>query len=142
MRLSRCCSPPISIESCVSGQYIAEEEGRKESYTLQEGVADDTKTPAFAALVLYINNPRWEVVPLIMHAENALNERQTEVCVQFRSAPGSSLLFPGVGEGNHGLERNGMAIGVQLNEAVYMKLNIRELGLAGDLMLAALDLSH
>lgn len=134
--------PPISIDSCVTGQYVADDEGREESYTSHEGVPDDSKTPTFAAFVLYINNPRWEGVPFIMRAGKALNERKTEVRVQFKQAPGSSLLFPGVGEDKRGLERNEVVIRVQPNEAVYMKLNIKEPGLAGDPMLAELDLSY
>lgn len=134
--------PPISIESCITGQYVADDDCREESYTSHDGVPDDSKTPTFAAFVLYINNPRWEGVPFIMRAGKALNERKTEVRVQFKRAPGSALLFPGAGEGDRGLERNEVVIRVQPNEAVYMKLNIKEPGLAGDPMLAELDLSY
>lgn len=132
--------PEIKLADCITGQYIADDEGIEQDYTADTGVPDDSKTPTFAAMVLYINNPRWEGVPFIMRAGKALNERKSEVRVQFRQSPGSGLLFPGSGE--RGLERNELVMRLQPNEAVYMKVNIKSPGLAGDPVVSELDLSY
>lgn len=134
--------PPVRVEDCITGQYVADDEGREQSYTADEGVPDDSKTPTFAGMVLYINNPRWEGVPFIMRAGKALNERKSEVRVQFKRPPGSGLLFSGIGDGELGLGRNELVIRLQPNEAVYMKVNIKSPGLAGDPVMSELDLSY
>lgn len=134
--------PPIRVEDCITGQYTADDNGVEIDYTADEGVPNDSKTPTFAGLVLFINNPRWEGVPFILRAGKALNERKSEVRVQFRKSPGSSLLFPGVGDPQHGLERNELVMRLQPNEAVYMKVNIKAPGLAGDPVVSELDLSY
>ncbi|CDF37879.1 glucose 6 phosphate 1 dehydrogenase [Chondrus crispus] len=133
--------PPIRIEDCITGQYISDDEGIEQAYIDDDGVPDDSKTPTFAALVMYINNPRWDGVPFIMRAGKALNERKSEVRIQFKRAPGSSLLFPDTGNGST-LSRNELVMRLQPNEAVYMKMNIKSPGLAGDPVMSELDLSY
>lgn len=134
--------PPIQVADCITGQYIADDEGREQAYTDDEGVPDDSKTPTFAGMVLYINSPRWDGVPFILRAGKALNERKSEVRVQFKKAPGSGLLFPDVGSAGQGLSRNELVMRLQPNEAVYMKVNIKSPGLAGDPVMSELDLSY
>lgn len=134
--------PPIKVAECITGQYIADDEGREQAYTDDEGVPDDSKTPTFAAMTMYIDNPRWDGVPFIMRAGKALNERKSEVRVQFKKAPGSNLLFPQVGVEEQGLWRNELVMRLQPNEAVYMKVNIKAPGLAGDPVMSELDLSY
>lgn len=133
---------PVRIEDCITGQYIGDDDGKEPAYTDDPGVPNDSKTPTFAAMVLFINNPRWEGVPFIMKAGKALNERKSEVRVQFKGSPGSKLLFPDVGDATHGLARNELVLRLQPNEAVYMKVNIKSPGLAGDPVVSELDLSY
>lgn len=132
----------ISVKDCITGQYIADDNGIEEDYTSDKGVPEDSKTPTFAAFVLYIDNPRWEGVPFIMRAGKALNERKSEIRVQFKRAAGAPLLFPGIGIKTHGLERNELVLRLQPDEAVYLKLNIKSPGLVGDPVLSELDLSY
>ena len=42
--------PEIQIDECITGQYIADDEGREQDYTADEGVPNDSKTPTFAVL--------------------------------------------------------------------------------------------
>ncbi|KAI0563930.1 glucose 6 phosphate 1 dehydrogenase [Gracilaria domingensis] len=85
--------PAIKKEDCITGQYVADDDGREQSYTADEGVPDDSKTETGAAMVMYINNSRWEGVPFILRAGKALNENKSEIRVQFKKPPGSSLMF-------------------------------------------------
>lgn len=132
----------VRVENCITGQYTADDEGLEPAYTSDKGVPAGSKTPTFAAMTMYIDNARWEGVPFILRAGKALNERKSEVRVQFRKAAGSNMLFPGVGLGQHGLERNELVMRLQPDEAVYMKMNIKAPGLAGDPVLSELDLSY
>lgn len=129
------CIPEIKVSDCITGQYTAY--GKEPGYTDDEGVPDDSTTPTYAVLVLYINNARWEGVPFIMRAGKALNERKSEVRIQYKSVPGSHLLYPGMN-----LPRNELVMRVQPDEALYLKTLVKKPGLAGDPVVSELDLSY
>lgn len=60
------CIPPIKKEDVLLGQYTAK--GDKPGYKDDETVPKESNCPTFAAMVLYVNNPRWQGVPFIMKA--------------------------------------------------------------------------
>ena len=60
------CIPPIKKEDVLLGQYAAN--GDKLGYKDDDTVPKDSVSPTFAAMVLRINNARWEGVPFIMKA--------------------------------------------------------------------------
>ena len=60
------CIPPIKREDVLLGQYAAS--GDKPGYKDDDTVPKDSVSPTFAAMVLWIDNPRWEGVPFIMKA--------------------------------------------------------------------------
>lgn len=70
---------PVKLRDCVLGQYLAPEDGSEPSYTGDPTVPDDSVTPTFATVVLWIKNPRWDGVPFILKAGKALNERKGEI---------------------------------------------------------------
>lgn len=128
------CIDEIRKEDCITGQYTAY--GKEPGYTDDEGVPDNSQTPTFATLVMYIRNARWEGVPFILRAGKALNERKSEVRVQFRGAPGGTRLF------DSPLPRNELVMRVQPNEAMYLKTLVKRPGLAGAPVVSELDLSY
>lgn len=72
--------PPVEPEQCLLGQYVGKD--GKPGYLDDESVPKGSICPTFAAMVLYINSPRWEGVPFILRAGKALNEQKTEIRVQ------------------------------------------------------------
>ena len=58
--------PPIAKEDVLLGQYVAA--NGKPGYLDDETVPQNSVCPTFAALTLWINNPRWEGVPFILRA--------------------------------------------------------------------------
>jgi glucose-6-phosphate 1-dehydrogenase len=60
------CIPPIARKDTLLGQYVAA--NGKPGYLDDDTVPKGSVCPTFAALVLWINNPRWEGVPFIMKA--------------------------------------------------------------------------
>eukprot|EP00172_Hildenbrandia_rubra_P003056 Plantae.Rhodophyta-Hildenbrandia_rubra.ctg4456.p1 GENE.Plantae.Rhodophyta-Hildenbrandia_rubra.ctg4456~~Plantae.Rhodophyta-Hildenbrandia_rubra.ctg4456.p1 ORF type:complete len:521 (-),score=110.42 Plantae.Rhodophyta-Hildenbrandia_rubra.ctg4456:2539-4101(-) len=129
--------PPIELEECVLGQYIADKDGKIGNYTDDEGVPDDSKTATFATFVMRVNNPRWEGVPFILRCGKALNEKKADVRLQFKSPGGMGALFP-----DSPVPRNELVMKFQPGEAIYMKTNVKTPGLAGDPIQSELDLSY
>jgi glucose-6-phosphate 1-dehydrogenase len=134
----------IKLENCLTAQYVKDDAGKFLNYTDEDKIPRDSRTPTFATCVLFIDNARWEGVPFILRAGKALNERKSEIRVQFRKSPGSALLFPNMNlkPGQEPVARNELVIRVQPNEAVYMKINVKQPGLDGKPVTSELDLSY
>ena len=85
-----------ALKNTVRGQYGA---GKKADgttcpdYRQEPGVDPHSNTETFAALRLYLDNWRWEGVPVYLRSGKALWKRGTEVIVQFKKAP--AVLFRG-----------------------------------------------
>ncbi len=60
------CIPPIQQKDTLLGQYTGAD--GKPGYLEDDTVPKGSTCPTFAALTLWINNPRWEGVPFIMKA--------------------------------------------------------------------------
>lgn len=128
---------PISLDKCVMGQYTAPDDGSMPGYTEDATVPDDSVTPTYAALVLYVDNPRWAGVPFVMKAGKALDEKKVEVRMKLHTPAAATAMFPGVR-----VPANELVLRVQPNEAVYMKTNVKTPGLAGAPVASELDLSY
>jgi glucose-6-phosphate 1-dehydrogenase len=71
---------PAADPSCyVRGQY--------RGYRDVEGVAKDSTTETFAALVLSVDNWRWHGVPFLIRAGKALSTTATDITVRFKAPP-------------------------------------------------------
>jgi glucose-6-phosphate 1-dehydrogenase len=75
----------------VRGQYgpSYDEQGKvlKPGYREEKDVAPDSSTETFAAMRLYIDNWRWQGVPIYLRSGKALWKRGTEIVVQFKTPP-------------------------------------------------------
>lgn len=128
---------PISLDKCVMGQYTAPDDGSMAGYTEDDTVPDDSVTPTYAALVMYVDNPRWAGVPFVMKAGKALDEKKVEVRMKFHTPAAAATMFPDIR-----VPANELVLRVQPNEAVYMKTNVKTPGLAGAPVASELDLSY
>lgn len=129
---------PLRKEDIVLGQYVAA--GGKPGYMDDDSIKDKekaTRVATFAQVIMWINNPRWEGVPFIVKAGKALNERKAEIRIQFKDAPASKFMFNGAK-----CPRNELVMRLQPSEAVYMKVNVKEPGLATRPTQSELDLSY
>lgn len=85
-----------ALKNTVRGQYGP---GKKAdgtacpAYRQEPDVNPQSNTETFAALKLFIDNWRWEGVPVYLRSGKALWKRGTEVVVQFKRAP--AVLFHG-----------------------------------------------
>jgi glucose-6-phosphate 1-dehydrogenase len=85
----------IDIASdAVRGQYGPGQAGDKAApgYRQEEGVAEDSSTPTFAAVRLAVDNWRWAGVPFFLRTGKRLERKLTEVAIEFKPTP--HLMFP------------------------------------------------
>nr|XP_027203211.1 glucose-6-phosphate 1-dehydrogenase-like [Dermatophagoides pteronyssinus] len=132
------CMKTLSLDDVVLGQYIADPNGKTEdsrqSYVQDPTVPKDSLTATFCLAKCIINNERWDGVPFFLRCGKALNERKTEVRIQFRDVPGD--IFQGQ------CRRNELVIRVQPGEAVYIKMMTKEPGMTFRLEETELDLTY
>lgn len=61
--------------------------GQYHGYRNIPGVAPESQTETFAALRLYIDNPRWQGVPFYLRSGKSLAEKSSEIIIQFKQMP-------------------------------------------------------
>jgi glucose-6-phosphate 1-dehydrogenase len=77
-------------QNCVRGQYGPGKtpDGKEVvGYRQEPGVNPESSTETFAALRLFIDNWRWEGVPIYLRSGKRMWKRGTEIIVQFKKAP-------------------------------------------------------
>ncbi len=126
---------PLTMTDFALGQYGAKDADSK-SYLDDEDVPSDSRTPTFAACCMHIDNARWDGVPFLMRAGKALDERKTEIRIQFKPVPGA--LFNPVA----GAENNELVIRVQPDEAIYVRIVSKVPGLTSRMEEARLNLFY
>lgn len=69
---------PVELKDVVVGQYKRHCEGNVcyPAYTDDPTVSNDTLTPTFAAATMFINNSRWDGVPIMLIAGKALQSKR------------------------------------------------------------------
>ncbi len=96
--------------------------GQYEGYREEEGVPEGSRTPTYAALRLYIDNWRWQGVPFYLRSGKGLEEKTTEILLQFKRVP--HLLFPE----NVSLEPNRLSLCIQPDESVHLQFQTKQPG--------------
>jgi glucose-6-phosphate 1-dehydrogenase len=104
---------PISLADTVRAQY--------QGYLETEGVAADSQTPTFAALVLYVDNWRWQGVPFYLRSGKALAKKNTEIVIQFRKPP--HLMFKGLDDED--FDANALSICIQPDEGIHLQFEAK-----------------
>ncbi|MBI1847398.1 MAG: glucose-6-phosphate dehydrogenase [Candidatus Rokubacteria bacterium] len=86
----RTMRPEDVLANAVRGQYAPGRRANGETavgYRQESDVDPRSSTETFAALRLFIDNWRWEGVPIYLRSGKALWRRGTEILVQFKKAP-------------------------------------------------------
>lgn len=89
--------------------------GQYEGYRDEKAVAPNSSTETYAALRLFVNNPRWRGVPFYIRTGKRLARRTMETAIVFR-APSPEV------------ERNVLMIQIQPEERVHLQFNIKTPG--------------
>ncbi|KAK9461747.1 glucose-6-phosphate dehydrogenase [Lipomyces oligophaga] len=125
--------PVIDPKNVIIGQYDKSPDGTKPGYLDDPTVPKGSRCPTFAAIVLYIQNDRWENVPFILKAGKALDSAKVEVRVQYKDV--TSGIFKDI-------PRNELVLRIQPDESVYIKMNSKLPGLTMKTSVTELDLTY
>ncbi len=104
-------------------------------YRDEPRVAKDSKTETFAALRLEIDNWRWAGVPFYLRTGKRLPHRATEIRIMFKPVP--HPLF--AQQAATGVEPNVLAIRIQPDEGIHLKVAAKEPGQANQLRDVRMD---
>jgi glucose-6-phosphate 1-dehydrogenase len=112
--------------SAVRGQYGVGVSGGEPvvGYRQEEGVADDSTTPTYAAIRFMIDNWRWQGVPFFVRSGKRMPVRATEIAIEFLRPP--HLMFP-LGDGQR-LETNVLAARIQPREGMSLRFEVKTPG--------------
>jgi glucose-6-phosphate 1-dehydrogenase len=118
---------PAEVESsAVRAQYRAGVIRGKEvpGYRREPNIAEDSVTPTYAALRLYLDNWRWKGVPFFLRSGKRLPERVSEIAVQFRDPP--HLMFGH--EMRKLLAPNTLVMRIQPDEGISLSFQVKTPG--------------
>ncbi len=102
-------------------QYAAGEvAGEKVPGYLEELGDDSSVVETYAALKLFIDNPRWKGVPFYIRTAKRLHEADTRIAIRFKKAPMQI---------NGGQDQNWLVIGIQPRECIKMEIQSKIPGL-------------
>jgi glucose-6-phosphate 1-dehydrogenase len=103
----------------VRGQYdqgfIDGEEVK--AYRQEKNVATDSTVETYGAIRLFIDNWRWDGVPFYLRGAKYLPKKATEIAIIFKHPPKVLFLDP--------LKSNVLAIRIQPNEGISLKINCK-----------------
>jgi glucose-6-phosphate 1-dehydrogenase len=94
-------------------------------YRQEPDVDGGSRTETFAALKCFIDNWRWEGVPIYLRSGKALWRRGTEILVQFKKAP--EVLFRDTPAVEH-LESNQLIFHIQPDEEIELRFQAKRPG--------------
>lgn len=100
--------------------------GQYDGYREEPSVSPESKTATYAALKLFVDNPRWQDMPFYIRTGKKLGRREMEVAVVFRSP--SPDIPPAV-----------LLVKFQPTEGVYLQFNIKRPGEFEDIVPAKMD---
>ncbi len=102
-------------------QYTAGEvKGETVPGYLEEVGTSDSVVETYAAMKLFIDNPRWDGVPFYIRTAKRLHEADTRISIKFKKAPMQ------IGDGQ---EQNWLVIGIQPRECIKLELQSKVPGL-------------
>jgi len=108
-------TPEEVDRNAVRGQYGPSP--TKPGYRQEKDVAPDSKTETYAAARFFVDNWRWEGVPIYLRSGKALWKRGTEIVVEFKKAP--EVLFRGTPVG--GLDANRLIFHIQPYQGIEVQ---------------------
>jgi len=102
-------------------QYAAGEvNGEKVPGYLEELGDSNSVVETYAALKLFIDNPRWKGVPFYIRTAKRLHEADTRISIRFKKSPMQI---------NGGQDQNWLIIGIQPRECIKMEIQSKIPGL-------------
>ena len=102
-------TPESATQTAVFAQY--------DGYLDETGVPSGSRTPTYAAMRLDVDNWRWQGVPFYLRSGKALDDKRTDILIQFRKPP--HMMFP------QDIGPNILAIQVQPDEGLHLEFQAK-----------------
>ncbi|MBS1987845.1 glucose-6-phosphate dehydrogenase [Candidatus Dependentiae bacterium] len=116
----------ISVASAILGQY--------DGYLNEADVNPESTTPTFAALKVYVNNPRWDGVPFHLKTGKLLDTRMACIHIKFKKVDCLLDACPS--------EQNSLTININPHEGFYLVLNVKIPGVSSQVTPVTMNFSH
>ena len=94
-----------------------------QAYRNEPGIADDSRTETFVALKLKIDSWRWAGVPFYLRTGKRMQERYSEVVIQYKHAP--NMMFRDALERHKNIAPDRLVLRIQPNEGISMQFNAK-----------------
>jgi glucose-6-phosphate 1-dehydrogenase len=127
-------------ENLVLGQYAAGTvDGQAvRAYRNEPGVAADSLTPTFAMMKVNLDNWRWQGVPFYMTSGKRLDQKLTEIAIQFKSVP-HSMFRHTLGET---IPANRLVLGIYPEEKITLTFQTKNPGATVCLRTVTMDFNY
>ena len=102
-------TPASATQIAVHAQY--------DGYLDEPNVPPGSRTPTYAAIRLDVDNWRWQGVPFYLRSGKGLDDKRTEIMIEFRKPP--HMMFP------QDTGANILAIQVQPNEGMHLEFQAK-----------------
>ena len=109
--------------------------GQYENYIQEKSVRPNSNTETFAALKVYIDNPRWAGVPFYLMSGKCLDKKKTIIHIKFKQV--ECLLLKGCPT-----ESNWLSIEVSPEASFSLTLNAKKPGFRYDLIPVKMEFCH
>ncbi len=107
---------PMKEEDVPRKTVLAQYKGYRE----EEGVNKDSRTPTYAAVRLQVDNWRWQGVPFYLRSGKSLQEKLSQVTIEFKEPP--HLLFPNT---ESHLTPNMLVLYLQPDEGMHLRFEAK-----------------
>ena len=104
--------------------YAADSKGEKVPGYLEELGNPDSVVETYAALKLFIDNPRWQGVPFYIRTAKRLHEADTRIAIRFKKSP---LQVSSSNQTQQ--DQNWLIIGIQPRECIKLEIQAKVPGL-------------
>jgi glucose-6-phosphate 1-dehydrogenase len=107
----------------VTGKLVADNSVRAqyEGYKNEPEIKQNSITPTFAALRLFVNNWRWQGVPFYLRSGKKLAEKQSQIIIRFKEPP--MAMFPV--SSNTGTTPNMLVLYLQPDEGIHLRFEAK-----------------
>jgi glucose-6-phosphate 1-dehydrogenase len=95
--------------------------GQYNDYRQTPGVAPDSQTETYAALRMFVDNPRWQGTPFYLRSGKALADKSTEIVIQFKSIS----LPAGLSESIGSMNPNVLSFCLQPDEGIHQRFDVK-----------------
>ncbi|MGD9056192.1 MAG: glucose-6-phosphate dehydrogenase [Desulfobacterales bacterium] len=127
-------------QNLVLGQYAAGTVNGEavRAYRDEPGVAADSLTPTFALMKVYLDNWRWQGVPFYLMSGKRLDQKLTEIAIQFKSVP-HSMFRHTLGET---IPANRLILGIYPEEKITLTFQTKNPGATVCLRTVTMDFNY